>query len=404
MSTPQTLTQTLPPHQHLGQQQRYLPSPTDRYLPPPRPSSNLSNGYHQNIPTRPSSNLSNRQLPPPPRPESGMSNTHYSHHAHSQSRGAEYSTYASGYTQHQQHPHDDGRRTESRSNYPPQQRQLPPLQQQQPHTASVSRASAAGAGAELHPTHSNRSVQSDSMERGRKRRGKSPVDWVKYFGGKPPAEIIEIHDDDSPAPPATVHPINPPTGNVSSSTQHSDKRRRVGGNAGEVPTYSTTNTPYSYSNGTSTESLQATTAPTSLGSTASSGSRLDATQTGQKRKRATRTTDAERKRQEVERAGPRGYLAEYGQYVPPKQIKKMKDVTVPQIHDVSDLKADRRIPTNLILSARSTLTRSTTRTATTLYRKTAALVNATTSVICSVRAPSARSFAQSTFDLARRSP
>ncbi|CAK4030115.1 serine threonine kinase [Lecanosticta acicola] len=336
MSTPQTLTQTLPPHQYLGQQ-RYLPSPQDRYLPPPRPSSNLSNGYHHNIPTRPSSNLSNRQLPPPPRPESGMSNNHYSHHAHSQSRGGEYSAYANGFSQHQQHQQEDTRRTDSRPNYPPQpqQRQLPPLQQQPPppQTASISRASGAGA-VDIPPTHSNRSVHTDSMERGRKRRNKSPVDWFQYFGGKPPAEIIEIHDDDSPAPPATVQKINPPTGNVSGADhQHADKRRRVNGHSGEMPTYGTTNTPYSYSNGTSTESLQATTAPTSLGSTASSGSRLDNSQTGQKRKRTTRTSDAERKKQETERSGPRGYLAEYGQYVPPKQVKKMKDVTVPQIHD-----------------------------------------------------------------------
>lgn len=335
MSTPQTLTQTLPPHQHLGQQ-RYLPSPQDRYLPPPRPSSNLSNGYHHNIPTRPSSNLSNRQLPPPPpRPESGMSNPHYSQHAHSQSRGGEYSSYAGGFSQPQHHQQEELRRMDSRSNYQQQQRQLPPLPQQPPQSASASRASAAGA-ADIASAHSNRSVHSDSMERGRKRRQKSPVDWVKYFGGKPPTEIIEIHDDDSPAPTATVQRVNPPTGNVSgTSTQHADKRRRTNGNTGEVPTYSTTNTPYSYSNGTSTESLQTTTAPTSLGSTASSSSRIDTAQTGQKRKRSTRTTDAERKKQELERSGPKGYLAEYGQYVPPKQIKKMKDVTVPQIHDVS---------------------------------------------------------------------
>ena len=110
------------------------------------------------------------------------------------------------------------------------------------------------------------------------------------------------------------------------------------GASGEVATYSATNTPYSLSNGTSTESLQATTAPTSLGSQASSSSlRQDAAaQTGQKRKRtATKPAEPERKKQEIERSGPRGYLAEYGDYVPPpKQAKKQKEVHVPAIHDV----------------------------------------------------------------------
>ena len=86
----------------------------------------------------------------------------------------------------------------------------------------------------------------------------------------------------------------------------------------------------------------ATTAPTSLGSTASSNGRLDATQTGQKRKRTTRAAESERKKPEPSRSGPRGYLAEYGEYVPPpKQYKKQKEVVVPVL-------ADRHKPTDRI--------------------------------------------------------
>lgn len=330
MSTPQTLTQTLP-HQHLDHRQRFLPSPQDRFLPPPppRPSSNLSNGYHNNIPSRPSSNLSNRQLPPPPpRPES--SNSGYSH-SHTQSRGGAEFTYAHGFAQAP--PQEDSRHADSRSSYQ-SQRQLPPLQQ--PHSASASRASATG-GADM-PSYTqqvNGSTYSDDGDRGRRRKEKSPVDWVKYFGGKPPTEIIEIHDDDSPAPPATIQRPNPPATNDSSRSQHGhvDKKRRVTSGNGEVAAYSATNTPYSHSNGTSTDSLQNTTAPTSLGSTASAGSRVEAAQTGQKRKRTTRAD--EKVKQDTERPGPKGYLAEYGEYVPPpKQYKKQKEVVVPAIHEV----------------------------------------------------------------------
>lgn len=186
------------------------------------------------------------------------------------------------------------------------------------------------------PSHQQyETQQGDVQDQGKKRKQKSPVDWVAFFGGKPPAEIIEIHDDDSPAPSATIQKPPPPAVNGSSTTHHVDKKRRVNGGSGEVPTYSTTNTPYSHSNGASTDSLQATTAPTSLGSQASSGSRVEAAQTGQKRKRSTRTSDVDRKKQEAERPGPKGYLAEYGEYAPPsKSLRKQKDVIVNAIHDV----------------------------------------------------------------------
>lgn len=345
MSTPSTLVQTVS-HQHLDH--RYLPSPQDRFLPPPRPSSNLSNGYHHNllpsIPARPSSNLS-RQLPPPPE-GSGMSSAAYSHnnahtHRHSHSQSHAGSDYA--------HPHvnglahDDLRRTDSCSSQHQQHsRQLPPPhslqhhQQQYLQASPSSRALPAVPADTMPPAQLAEYERRRSSERGRKRRQKSPVDWVAFFGGKPPSEIIEIHDDDSPAPQATVQRLPPPVTHGASHSQHVDKKRRVNGNGGDALGYSTTNTPYSYTNGTSTDSLQAATAPTSLGSQASNGGRVDNTQTaGQKRKRTTRTTDAALKKEEAERAGPQGYLAEYGEYHPPAKLsKKQKDVAVPAIHDV----------------------------------------------------------------------
>lgn len=345
MSTPSTLVQTVP-HQHLDHH-RYLPSPQDRFLPPPRPSSNLSNGYQHNplpnIPARPSSNLS-RQLPPPPPPEgSGMSSgaypqNHNHRHSHSQSHaGSDY-----GYSHANGLAHDDLRRTDSRSSQQqPQQhnRQLPPahaLQQQHVQASPSSRALPAVPADAMPPMQYAEHERRGSSERGRKRRQKSPVDWVAFFGGKPPTEIIEIHDDDSPAPQATIQRLPPTITNGASHSHHVDKKRRVNGSGGDVAGYSTTNTPYSYTNGTSTDSLQATTAPTSLGSQASTGARVDNTQTaGQKRKRTTRTTDAALKKEEAERAGPQGYLAEYGEYQPPAKLsKKQKDVAVPAVHDV----------------------------------------------------------------------
>lgn len=328
MSTPQTLTQAPAPHYSLDYRQRHLISPNQRYLPPPRPSSNASNGHYQTLPARTSSNISaTQQFAPPPRTQSGMSNA-YSSHAHSQSRpGAEYS-HTNGLAQQPQHE-ESGRRGSRAS------------QTQRPYpdhtTATSSRVAPATTGAAMPQAQHYDSARAESSEHG-SRRSRRDVDWVEYFGGKPPAEIITIHDDDSPAPPTTTqklqHQAPPATnGSYAPAAQHVDKRRRVNGAAADVPAYGDSRTPYSYSNGTSTESLQNTTAPTSLGS--STSSRLEPSQTGQKRKRTTRTSEQERKKQETERLGPRGYLAEYGEYVPPpKQHKKQRDVAVPVLHDV----------------------------------------------------------------------
>lgn len=384
MSTPQTLTQAPATHSLDYRQQRHLISPNQRYLPPPRPSSNLSNSQYQNLPARTSSNISTtQQFAPPPRPQSGMSNG-YSNHTHSQSRaGAEQYTYTGGSTQHTSQ--EDLRRRGSRAG----QASRPYLE-----SSTQSRAApVAAVPAQMPHQPQYDTARTESSERSR-RRAKRDVDWVEYFGGKPPAEIITIHDDDSPAPPATVHkePQVPATnGSYAPPAQHVDKRRRVNGGAGDVPAYGDSRTPYSYSNGTSTESLQTTTAPTSLGS--STSSRLEPTQTGQKRKRTTRTSEQERKKQEVERLGPRGYLAEYGEYIPPpKQHKKQREVAVPVLHDVCESllrKASAPKLTN-VHSATRTTTRLMTRMATTLSKRAVALAIGTTLSTCSVRAHSAK--------------
>ena len=217
---------------------------------------------------------------------------------------------------------------------------------------------------------------------------KKAVDWVEFFGGKAPTEIITIHDDDSPAPPTrTLRPAAP---SKNTPAQQPGKKRRT--NAGnEKVSYSNTNTPYSLSHGPSTESLTRTTAPTSLGSQVSAHSRLDATQTGQKRKRGTRTSEPDRKKQEVEPDGVKGYLAQYQDYIPPpKQAKKQKDVHVPAIHEVCDTAGD------VILRAEWTdqcphsdikpRTRLTTKMVTISSRKAVIWASVTNSSSCWVRA------------------
>ncbi|OQN96001.1 hypothetical protein B0A48_17992 [Cryoendolithus antarcticus] len=332
MSTPQTLTQIHAPGPHsssyaLAGSHQYL-SPSQRILPPPRPSSNLSNSYtYHNLPARPPSNLAGGQPYAAPRAPSSV-HSGQSHARQSSGRGE----YTYGNTLAQAVSSEDLRRTVSRTSQ--HQRHLPdpavisrpPPQQQQPVVFEM-------------PQDRKRELEPEehSAERGRKRRHNDDVDWVEFFGGHPPKEIITIHDDDSPAPAATSaqQPHPPATdGAAAAPAQHAGKRRKVDGSTADVPTYSETRTPYSYSNGHSTDSLQATTAPTSLGSQVSESNRLDGAQVGQKRKRTTRTSEQERKKQEVERAGPRGYLAEYGEYIPPpKQGRKQKEVQVPQIRD-----------------------------------------------------------------------
>jgi dual-specificity kinase len=323
MSTPQTLTQILPPHQHLDHQ-RYLPAPQDRLLPPPRPSSNLSNSFNHNIPSRPSSNLSNRQLPPL-RPESGMSNSAYSQ-PHSQPRSAAEHNYHTTLPYHQ---HIDENLSRANSTSSLQTRYLPPP------TTSASRAPEQ-IPKPMPPAHSHDAKSSpheSETATARKRRPRGPVDWFAFYGGRPPAEIIEIHDDDSPAPPATVQRL-PPMKTSSHNAHHVDKRRRIARGSNEAASHSTSDTTHSYSNANSAESYP-TTAATSLTSTSSS-SRHATAQIGQKRKRTGRQADADQSRQDyTDGLNAQGYLAEYGEYIPPpKQFRKQKEVYVPLVEEV----------------------------------------------------------------------
>ncbi|KAK0908952.1 serine threonine protein kinase CMGC group [Friedmanniomyces endolithicus] len=320
MSTPQTLTQALPPHQYFDHRQRYLPSPQDRYLPPPRPSSNVS-GFHGSIPTRPPSNVQLHQLPPPSRTHSGMSNRY----SQSQARGGAEYGYTNGYTPQISAP-DPSRTSAASGRY-----QQPLHHEEKKHE---SRAPAIPSP-QMPPSQDTAEGPSSSADR-KRRRGKEGPDWEQFYSKGVPKEVILIHEGDTPPPPKAPQQAPPPPTTGASGTQHVVKRRRVSGDGAEAPIYSATNTPYSHSNGTSTDSLQATTAPTSLGSNASSSSRLEGAQAGQKRKRTTRTSEIERKKQETESAGPRGYLAEYGEYMPPpKQYKKQKEVHVPVLTDRS---------------------------------------------------------------------
>lgn len=299
MSTPQTLSQASPHHYNLDYRQRPLLNVNDRQLPPPRPSSNLSHGYYTNLPPRSSSNMSNRQYPP--RSESGAAGAASTYTQHSQAReGAQY-PHTNGLSSHSSY--EDLGRTASRAS----QHQMPAQPAQSPATAGAS---------QTHDTKPSR-------------RGDKPVDWMAFFNGKVPDEIITIHDDDSPAPQVEVNKLPPPT-TGGSTAQHVDKRRRVDEVNGQAPVHD--QRPYSFSDTTSSDSLNTTTAATSLAS--SNSSRLEGPQVGQKRKRSARLYDSEPK-VDHSRSRPRGYLACYGNYAPPSRPqKKQGTVHVPSILEV----------------------------------------------------------------------
>jgi len=183
---------------------------------------------------------------------------------------------------------------------------------------------------------------SDASASGRKDNKRKP-DWNEFYKNGVPAEIIVI-DDDTPPPSG-------PRRHNAYTAQHTEKRQRTGNAYDPVysqaqATYSATQTPY-YENSASTDrttSAYVTTAPTSLGSTTSTGTYLppleDGT-VGQKRKR-TRAQIAEdagpAKRREVERLTPPHLV-----YVPPeKPIIKAKEVHVEVIRDVCGCTPSRR--------------------------------------------------------------
>jgi dual-specificity kinase len=175
---------------------------------------------------------------------------------------------------------------------------------------------------------------------------KRKPDWNEFYKNGVPAEIIVI-DDDSP-PPSGVGRQN------GYASQHPDKRQRTGNaydpvySSAQAPaTYSATQTPY-YENSASTDrttSAYVTTAPTSLGSTGSTGAYLPPVEdgsVGQKRKRARAQPQDDVgpavKRREVERLTPPHLV-----YVPPeKPIVKAKEVHVELIRDVCGCTPSRR--------------------------------------------------------------
>lgn len=194
------------------------------------------------------------------------------------------------------------------------------------------------------------SQSTSAAQQASKKRERQP-DWEEFYKNGPPKEIIVI-DDDSPAPPPRRNENE--RFNHSSRTlirggapEHANKKRRTG----QAPVLDPIKYQQaSYSNARSdldtgsntistdrTTSLQ-TTAPTSLGSHTSNGSRgayVEEAVVGQKRKRVTRQQTAEeKKRKEIEVVGDA-----YSSYVPPpKPPIKAKDVHVPPVKDVRPMR------------------------------------------------------------------
>lgn len=272
--------------------------------------------------------------PQPPQYLTTMPDYHHNNNASYASGSSKTTTYSNGYV----------------NNAAPPDPRLPAA------ASSTQRRPASQSTSQSHAAYTyDVSVPPSSSGSARKRRQEEPVDWERFFGGKPPKEIIVIDDDDDdddeperpPTAQSTVQPAAPaylppnPVGASASSTQHTDKRRKM-----QAPTaydtaynpqyqHSYSNTPYyepsprTYTGSTDrTNSYNTTTAPTSL---SSNGTYLEEGTVGQKRKRTTRQAAADQKKREVAtRPDP------YSEYVPPpKPPLKAKDVYVPVIHDVS---------------------------------------------------------------------
>jgi len=212
--------------------------------------------------------------------------------------------------------------------------------------ASVPRPSAASGSRQ--PPHSGlmTNSQSTSALRASRKRDRGP-DWDTFYKNGLPKEVIVI-DDDSPPPAKRKENtrVNPPKQGMARGNEQMNKKRRTGQGAAYdaardlQASYSHART---YSNGNSvsdtistdrTTSLQ-TTAPTSLGSHTSHGSTgtyIEDSQVGQKRKRVTRLQIAdERKRKAIENQGDA-----YSAYQPPPNPPiKAKEVHVPSIREVN---------------------------------------------------------------------
>lgn len=182
----------------------------------------------------------------------------------------------------------------------------------------------------------------------RKRSVGGPVDWDKYFRGTRgtlPTEIIVIDEDDDKdrqcnGPPS--HSTNQAIPANGQQAMHSDKRQKMASASTYNPVYQNSNpgltqpnSPYPQSPSmqttytSRTESCNNTTAPTSLGSTASGTNDLYEPAAGQKRKRPVRQPDF-KKSQDLRIRDP---YAEY--HPPPYPPFKAQDVYVHVVHDVS---------------------------------------------------------------------
>lgn len=233
------------------------------------------------------------------------------------------------------------------------------------------------------PPASKASVRAPSTSHSKKRRRHSPVDWNKFYGDKPPREIIVI--DDTPEPEsAAVSAVSASqtlangstaysytNGNGSGSgvnantsvARHAPKRRKRDDN---IPAASGTrydpvhhsrlngSTTTPRQNGTPsastissdrTNSANNTTAATSLGSLSSNGQYDHEVQPGQKRKRTRQQVANEVKRRETAIVGHN-----YPSYHPPPQPpKKAGDVHVRVIPEVSSVRCPSQQGTNSLI-------------------------------------------------------
>ena len=213
--------------------------------------------------------------------------------------------------------------------------------------ASVPQNAATSSSRQIPQSNNMTNSQSTSaLEQNSRKRERRP-DWHEFYKNGVPKEIIVI-EDDSPQPPPRKEndrSYHQPTQSTMGGGEPTNKKRRTGQTStydtareqnayySHARTYSTGNTGSDTISTDRTTSLQ-TTAPTSLGSHTShgsSGTYLEDSVVGQKRKRVTRQqTEAEKKKKEIEVVGDA-----YSAYQPPpKPPIKAGDVRVPSIRDV----------------------------------------------------------------------
>ncbi|KAK4920574.1 serine threonine protein kinase CMGC group [Elasticomyces elasticus] len=154
------------------------------------------------------------------------------------------------------------------------------------------------------------------------------TNWADFYKNGVPKEIIVI-DDDSPAPPQRTD---------SYKKRKLDDRQEI--EYADSPVYSTAHAQFGASSSASaslhsndrTQSLQTTTAPTSLESYGSVGAQAyENAQIGQKRKRAPPQKET---RAQVKRKQQEAVPDPYSDYIPPtRPPKKANDVNVPIVRD-----------------------------------------------------------------------